>query len=504
MKKLKQGSIVWVKRRNGSWWPGRIMGLDELASSARLKCGSAMPVTLLGRHYSSVDWYNLESDRIKAFRCNEFKHFIKEAECSKVTRFRELVKYARRTDAILHALELEKKEPGKKRKMSDCRAEAHKNGPVCRSKRSKCVYLPVGSRKNTECTSFHAQRLPRLVRVDGDSYQSSSFEHTYSSRSTNTYSFDNYTPNGRADELSNQLSGCSSGYPGSKSYNKHEELSGLTHKDRTVDDAEAPKRKIIVKLKHLNNQYRDLPDGQRLITSGNAIHDESDHSNVDDALKCQTRTGYRKQSKKMIRDIYFSSQFQDGGLEISGRQARSPSSRKLLIDIKLKLETRYEGASVPLVSLMSKANGNSIIGHPVEVEKLKNGSTEILLPIKDDAGNKMLDDKSTLLLQSFPKTRTPVCYRPTSSQLTRSVQTTARRTPVSYLPTPSPCSIKREFEAVNVPTQKINARLVKRGNNYLPKEKILNLPVVTCVPVKLIFSRLAAAVGLQPGADTYG
>lgn len=239
-----------------------------------------------------------------------------------------------------------------------------------------------------------------------------------------------------------------------------------------------------------------------MITSGNAIHDKSDHFHVDDALKCHSRTGcsrYVKRSKKLLRDIYFSSPFQDGGLEFSGRQARSTSSRKLLIDIKLTLETHHGGASVPLVSLMSKANGKSIIGHPVEVEKLKKGSTEILLPINDDAGNQMLDDKSTLLLQS------PVCYRPTTSQLTRSVRTTARRTPVSYLPTPSPCSIKKEFEAVNVPTQKIHARLVKRENNSLPKEKVLYLPAaVTCVPVKLIFSRLAAAVGLQPGADTHG
>ncbi|KAL8107693.1 uncharacterized protein LOC141671931 isoform X2 [Apium graveolens] len=475
MKKMKTGSIVWVKRRNGSWWPGRIMGLNELASSSRLKCGSAKPVTLLGRHYTSVDWYNIESGRIKAFRCSEFSDLIKEAECLKVTRFRELVKYARRTDAILHALELEKKESGKKRKTSDCRAEAHKNGPVCRSKRSRCVYLPVGSRKNSECTSFHAQCLPRLVQMGVNSIQSNSSES------------------------------CCNGYHGTKSCNKHEELSGLTHKDWNVDDVEVPKRKIIVKLKHINNQCRDLPDRQRLITSGNAIHDNSDHLNVDDAVKCHTRTGcYGKQSKKLIRDIYFSSQFQDAGLEILGRQPRSMSSRKLLIDINLSLETHYKGASVPLVSLMSKANGKSIIGYPVEVEKLKNNSTEILLPVNDDAGNQMLDNKGTLLLQSFPNTRTAVCYRPTA-QLTRPVQTTARRTPVSYLRTPSPHSIKKEFQAANVPAKKIHARLVKSENSYLPREKLLNLPaVVTCVPVKLIFSRLAAAVGLQPEADIHG
>ncbi|KAL1834372.1 hypothetical protein ACET3Z_004023 [Daucus carota] len=500
MKNLKEGSLVWVKRRNGSWWPGRIMGLDELSPSARLKSSSAKPVRLLGREYSSVDWYNLESGRIKAFRCNEFADFIKNAEGLKASPLKEHVKYAHRTDAIIHALELENKEPRRKRKMTDRKAEAVENKPVCRLKRSRCVYLPVGSRKNSECTSFHAQPLPLLVRMAGDPYQSSASENNYSSRSPDNYTFGEYAPNGRADETSKQLSGCCSGYPGTRRHKRHEELSGITRDDRILDDVEAPKKKIMLKLKHLN-PYRDLPDGQRFIASGNAIQNDSNPFTVDDA-KCQKRTGCSgKQSRKPIRDLYFSSQFEDGGLEISRRQTRSMSSGEPLIDIKLTVETRYEGASVPLVSLMSKVNRKSIIGYPVEVEKLKNGSTEIILPINDNAGNQILDTKGTLKLQSFP--RTPACHRPATSPLTPSVRTTARRTSVSYSPAPSP-PIKKEFQSLNVPSKNIDSRLVKRENNSLPGEMLQNLPaVVTCIPVKLIFSRLAAAVQLQPEANIH-
>ena len=64
------------------------------------------------------DWYNLESGRIKAFRCNEFTDFIKNAEGLKASPLKELVKYAHRTDAIIQALELENKEPRRKRKMT--------------------------------------------------------------------------------------------------------------------------------------------------------------------------------------------------------------------------------------------------------------------------------------------------------------------------------------------------------------------------------------------------
>jgi hypothetical protein len=63
--------------------------------------------------HSSVfrsDWYNLEkSKRVKAFRCGEFDACIERAEATQGTLAKKREKYARREDAILHALELERK-----------------------------------------------------------------------------------------------------------------------------------------------------------------------------------------------------------------------------------------------------------------------------------------------------------------------------------------------------------------------------------------------------------
>ncbi|GMQ08420.1 hypothetical protein CsSME_00052152 [Camellia sinensis var. sinensis] len=102
------GGLVWVRRRNGSWWPGRIMGLDELSESCLVSPRSGTPVKLLGREDASVDWYNLEkSKRVKAFRCGEYDECIKKALASAANSSKKVVKYARREDAILHALELE-------------------------------------------------------------------------------------------------------------------------------------------------------------------------------------------------------------------------------------------------------------------------------------------------------------------------------------------------------------------------------------------------------------
>ncbi|KAI4355540.1 hypothetical protein L6164_004301 [Bauhinia variegata] len=108
------GGLVWVRRRNGSWWPGRIMGLDELSESCLVSPRSGTPVKLLGREDASVDWYNLEkSKRVKAFRCGEYEECIEKAKASAANSNKKAVKYARREDAILHALELESARLGK-------------------------------------------------------------------------------------------------------------------------------------------------------------------------------------------------------------------------------------------------------------------------------------------------------------------------------------------------------------------------------------------------------
>ncbi|KAL7145986.1 hypothetical protein ABFS83_06G010900 [Erythranthe nasuta] len=103
------GSIVWVRRRNGSWWPGKILGPEELSSAHITSPRSGTPVKLLGREDASVDWYNLEkSKRVKVFRCGEFDDCIERAEAAQGMPPKKREKYARREDAILHALELER------------------------------------------------------------------------------------------------------------------------------------------------------------------------------------------------------------------------------------------------------------------------------------------------------------------------------------------------------------------------------------------------------------
>lgn len=54
------------------------------------------------------DWYNLEkSKRVKAFRCGEYDKCIEKAKAAAANSSKKAVKYARREDAIIQALELE-------------------------------------------------------------------------------------------------------------------------------------------------------------------------------------------------------------------------------------------------------------------------------------------------------------------------------------------------------------------------------------------------------------
>ncbi|XP_073299288.1 uncharacterized protein At1g51745-like [Primulina huaijiensis] len=108
------GGLVWVRRRNGSWWPGRILGSDEVPENSLSMPRLGTPVKLLGREDASVDWYNLErSKRVKAFRCGEYDDCIEKAKAVASHPSKKDAKYARREDAIIHALELESARLGK-------------------------------------------------------------------------------------------------------------------------------------------------------------------------------------------------------------------------------------------------------------------------------------------------------------------------------------------------------------------------------------------------------
>lgn len=66
---------------------------------------------------------------------------------------------------------------------------------------------------------------------------------------------------------------------------------------------------------------------------------------------------------------------------------------RYLIDVDLKVQASYQKEPVPIVSLMSKLNGKAIIGHPIQVEALEDGSSNTLLSTIDDSGDELIDNE---------------------------------------------------------------------------------------------------------------
>ncbi|XP_028083294.1 uncharacterized protein At1g51745-like [Camellia sinensis] len=47
-------TIVWVRRQNDSWWPGKILGPEELSTAHLMSLRSGTPIKLLGREDANV------------------------------------------------------------------------------------------------------------------------------------------------------------------------------------------------------------------------------------------------------------------------------------------------------------------------------------------------------------------------------------------------------------------------------------------------------------------
>uniref|UniRef100_A0A0D9WKJ5 PWWP domain-containing protein n=1 Tax=Leersia perrieri TaxID=77586 RepID=A0A0D9WKJ5_9ORYZ len=105
-----EGALVWVRRPNGSWWPGRIISLVDVPEHCPAPPKApATPILLLGRRQGPtfVDWCNLErTKRVKPFRCgeSEFDHCITKAQAQHALR---RTTTTGKEDAILQALQIE-------------------------------------------------------------------------------------------------------------------------------------------------------------------------------------------------------------------------------------------------------------------------------------------------------------------------------------------------------------------------------------------------------------
>ncbi|XP_042484778.1 uncharacterized protein LOC122065054 isoform X2 [Macadamia integrifolia] len=276
-------------------------------------------------------------------------------------------------------------------------------------------------------------------------------------------------------------------------------------------------------------------DQSRIITD--VVDSEEDPVWDVDGLSQSTRRQYWENKGEYFDPVY-------GGHRLGN------GMESTLVDVDLKVQASYQGEHVPLVSLMSRLNGKAIVGHPIQIEVLEDGATGKLLATygifdvepSDNDGSTGLPpvwrtarrtamfrvprpqllsapgcDETVELhphadLESKPPYKKPYpgnfshkvrLMKKSLSQIRRP-PTTEKKFPKKLLKKVSFSSQKTRTLSSIAIDQELSG---KTGNSKLSNKSDMEglikpvetgLTTVTCIPVKLVFSRLLEAVGRPP------
>lgn len=204
----------------------------------------------------------------------------------------------------------------------------------------------------------------------------------------------------------------------------------------------------------------------------------------------------------------------------------------MLVEVDLKVQSNYQRAHVPMISLMSKLNGQAIVGHPIQVETLENGLTKALLTADDELNQ---DNDTSLQLVWRTARRTANCRVPRPHALTMdgdegaehlkhvyqdrnipinrsdggnfSNRTSLARKSSTYGSRPSTdrkfkkpakktgiASNQKTRTLSSIATQQKPNNILKQGSNSHQLNGLIKSETVptavACIPIKLVFSRL--------------
>ncbi|KAG5524384.1 hypothetical protein RHGRI_031143 [Rhododendron griersonianum] len=456
----RAGTLVWVQRKNGTWWPGRVVEISELSPSLPTNRTATTPIKLLGREDSSVDWYNVEkSKRIKAFRCGEFDDCITKAESSQVSSPKKIGKNACREVAILDALELEKQEVQKKHQA----AGKERAGIICQGKRSRRVYLPAESDNCWKKTAI----CPKVLKVSSSTFevhecpkQSGSAEVNISSRAMESEPSENDSRGPDRVQRDTQLSGKFGLQPGNINGTGNHEVKRLS----------------------CGVQKRELKGKENI---GNLTRR---HGDVIDIKSVKLK---KEMANKLCQSPHSRSYLEEPGFQFADTVHSQfyNMMQMTLTDVELKIQASYRREHVPLVSLMSRLNGKSIIGHLVDVEASDEGSLEILLGRNHETSRKFSNNGSATIQPAWRTSRrTPVCYVPQDDQNPGNLGLKARERRL-----PPKKFLLKALKKPRLSNQK--SRTLSSFDSEQGKDSMAMANRVTCVPVKHIFSKLLVAVG---------
>lgn len=153
-----------------------------------------------------------------------------------------------------------------------------------------------------------------------------------------------------------------------------------------------------------------------------------------------------------------------------------------LYDVNLEVEGSYHPRHVPYISLMSKLTGQPVIGHPVTVEALDDGSCDILI-----SSSECRDDEDVYGLQGLD-----MVYEPKPKRRIRKI---SRKRQQRHSTSKSPNSRKNGLLPKKIRT--LSSITGSRKHTVVVKKPVVQKvkgPSISCIPLKVVFSRINAAI----------
>eukprot|EP01018_Ginkgo_biloba_P005147 Gb_13674 [translate_table: standard] len=230
--------------------------------------------------------------------------------------------------------------------------------------------------------------------------------------------------------------------------------------------------------------------------------------------------------------------------------AAQASMDAVLVDVDVDVQASYQGEHVPLVSLMSRLNGKAIVGHPVTVETLEDGCSDVFLAengfLSDSIENFQAYDVDKVesgalqpvwrtarrtAMQRTPRScssvenedsnpsqysgcenRQPLVKTVYAGLLNHKIRFIRRNLSHKRRPSLDKKLPKKFLKRVGLSSQKTRTlssiaveHKYKNGPSGLAHPlKMAEVPLVSCIPVKLMFSRIKEAVGSTSKSGSRG
>ncbi|KAL6597878.1 hypothetical protein ACP70R_046683 [Stipagrostis hirtigluma subsp. patula] len=383
------GALVWVLHRNGYWWPGRILGADELPENVVPPRSTDTPIKLLGGRDGTINWYNLEkSKRVKPFRCGEFDECIENAKVQAGLQKMAYTegKHVFREDAIMHALEIERSllsnglNDAMYASKNNCAAEKFINGLNKRSSRvanslydieeysAEGISQNFTSPKQSKITPHSSTTQPSVKKRKAQDFVDDAVQRLDLSRTSDKCA----TDVNEAEVL------CTTRFLNDDSSDGDEFFDApLTLDNDVLEQGYLNAYGLCASMKEqILKPSNQTADCSKVVSSIQDNNGSSKNKSISSVTPISEQN-YKRDKNLLLQQYEGTERCQSLDSDTVGLGARAEdpvcNPREVynniqLHDVKLTVRGNYEGRKLPLAFILSNYTGKLIRGYPISVE----------------------------------------------------------------------------------------------------------------------------------------